>query len=160
VCDGVRRSRYDKSMIGRVLALVAIATAARAAPPSDGGRARVEHVMAVSLAGLKDCGRHPRAVFDWDAYDALDWITVRKDPTDFLSSERATVQNVGRALDLLCSEPAHRRVIDQLETISYRPSDDRTIRLVAQVAGTTLTFTDNVFGGTRSVGNHPIVDVS
>jgi hypothetical protein len=118
---------------------------------ADTDRATVDRVLAKSVADFKHCGKHPRAVLDWSAYDAIDWSKAGKDKREFLASVRASVASLGAGLDKLCADPDYSSVLGSITTIVYRPTDDRSAKLSVAITGTTLTFTDHVFGSTRGV---------
>src|SRR4030095_8699200 len=76
-----------------------------------------------------------------------------KDKREFLAAERATVESVGAGLNALCSDGDYKAVLATITTIVYRPTDDRSVKLAAAIAGGTLTFTDYAFGSTRDTND-------
>jgi len=136
-------------MVRRALVLVVLTTTTARA---DTDRPAVDQALARSVAAeFTHCGGHPRAVFDWAAYDAIDWTKAGKDRREYLASMRSSVESVGAGLDKLCGDGDYRSVLAQITTIVYKPTGDKSVHLAAAIAGTTLTFTDYTFGSTRDV---------
>jgi hypothetical protein len=134
--------------------VVLVGAVAHAEPGSERSeRARVEKKLASAIADFKDCGARPKAVFDWKSYDAIDWTTAGKDKLEYLSSERGTLDSLGTGLDKLCADQDYRAVLGKIDTVIYKPSSDSSIKLVAVISGTKLTFTDYIFGSTRDVND-------
>ena len=61
---------------------------------------------------------------------------------------------MGEAINKLCSDVDYKAVLGRITTIVYRPTDDKSKRLDAQIDGATLTFVDFIFGSTRDFGDY------
>ena len=119
---------------------------------ADTDRPAVDQALAKSVAtDFTHCGEHPRAVFDWTSYDAIDWQKAGKNPREYLASVRSTVASLGAGLDKLCGDADYRAVLGSIATIVYKVTDDKSVHLAAAISGTTLTFTDYTFGSTRVI---------
>jgi hypothetical protein len=138
--------------------LVAVITAL-ATPAFAGGVAEkkkhdaVEEAIAKSAAAIKDCGKQFKFVFDWKAFDALDW----KKPEDKMShygSEISTVAGIGPGVNKLCADKDYKAALEKLDTIVYKPVGDSKTKVKAAVSGKTLTFENYTFGSTRDASDY------
>jgi hypothetical protein len=134
------------------LVLCGLTTIAAADPNAE--RARVEGELTKSFATGKACGKRFHVVYDWRAYDAIDWKTAGKDPNEYYASERPSVRDLGTAVDQLCGVADYRAMMSRVDTIVYRPIGDKGTRLGAAIRGTTLTITNNIFGSTRDADDY------
>jgi hypothetical protein len=127
------------------IALV-VAPAIAFAQPTE-AQVHIVRVAAGAALDIRDCGKHIVVTYDFRAFAAIDW--TGRDPHDTLLADSSSVANLGSGVNRLCHDPDYRAALRAIDTIVYRPSDDRRVRLVASVAGHTLTFTSYSFGDTR-----------
>lgn len=107
----------------------------------------VEDALAKSIAGSKACGGHYHTVYDWKAFDALDWKHHDKSKEDQLGYELSNVEIIGSGLDDACDDRDCKAVLAKVDTIIYRAAPEHSLE--AQISGHTLTFVNNVFGSSH-----------
>lgn len=129
-----------------VVAILLVATVAHAQPSK---RSHVEKRLADALNDIKECGKRFTASYDWAAFDAIDFAAASKDKREVYDYESSNMEYLGIGINNMCKDPDYKAMLAKVDAIVYRPSGDKSIRIVAAVDGTTLIFTNNVFGSTR-----------
>ena len=124
-----------------MMVIAAVATVAVVAY-ADATRSTVDARLAESIHDIKKCGAGSwRGVFDWKAYDAVDWSKQEHSKKEWLGYEMSTVENLGAGVSEACKRDSDcKTVIGNVDTIVYKITDDDTKRLEASVSGHTLTF--------------------
>jgi hypothetical protein len=62
-------------------------------------RDAIDAAAAKASADIKDCGKKFKVVFDWKAYDAIDWNKIGRDKHEYMSSEKNNLADLGIGLD-------------------------------------------------------------
>ena len=117
-------------------------------------RAAVDEVVAKQATDIKDCGKKFKVVFDWKAYDAIDWKKIGREKNDYYDSERNNLSRLGEGMNKLCADKDYKAALQKISTIVYRSTNDESIRVKAVIAGATLTFDNYSFGSTRDPGDY------
>lgn len=135
-----------------VLASTVVASAQTVAEKKH--RAEIDDAMTQAAADIKDCGKTFKVVFDWKAYDGLDWKKVGRDKQDFYANEHSSVVDIGKGLNKLCADKDYKAALAKISTIVYRSTNDESIRVKAKVAGSTMTLDNYSFGSTRHAADY------
>ena len=117
-------------------------------------RAAVDEVVAKQATDIKDCGKKFKVVFDWKAYDAIDWKKIGREKNDYYDSERNNLSHLGEGVNKLCADKDYKAALQKVSNIIYRTTNDESIRVKATVSGATLTFDNYSFGSTRDASDY------
>lgn len=117
-------------------------------------RASVDAAADTTAADIKDCGKKFKVVFDWKAYDAIDWKKIERNKQEYYSSERNNLVHLGEGLNRLCADKDYKAALTKISTIVYKSTNDESIRVKAVVSGSTMTLSNYSFGSTRAAGDY------
>ena len=117
-------------------------------------RASVDDTAAKAADDIKDCGKKFKVSFDWKAFDAIDWKKIGRDKNEYYSSERNNLNGLGDGVNRLCGDKDYKAALGKISTIVYRSTNDDSIRVKAEISGSTLTFSNYSFGSTRDAGDY------
>ncbi|HUJ62595.1 MAG TPA: hypothetical protein VLX92_29035 [Kofleriaceae bacterium] len=117
-------------------------------------RAAVDEAAAKAAADIKDCGKRFAVVFDWKAYDGLDWAKMGRNKDEYMPSEVSNLAELGKGIDRLCSDKDYRAALAKIGTIVYRSTNDESIRVKATITGSTMRLDNYSFGSTRSADDY------
>ncbi|HEY1550233.1 MAG TPA: hypothetical protein VGG28_20535 [Kofleriaceae bacterium] len=112
-------------------------------------RANIDDTVAAAATDIKDCGKKFHVVFDWKAYDGLDWKKIGRDKNEYYASEHSSLVELGKGIDKLCADKDYKAALGKISTIVYRSTNDESIRVKATIAGDTMTLSNYSFGSTR-----------
>jgi hypothetical protein len=132
-----------------VLVLLVTALPAHAGVEEKKQRDAVDEALAKSGAELKDCGKKFKFVFDWKAYDSIDWKKVGREKKDYYSNEQNSVAELGQGLNRLCADKDYKAALAKVGTIVFKSTNDESIRVKAVITGGTMTLSNYTFGSTR-----------
>jgi hypothetical protein len=140
---------------GLAITLLAATSPARAQTVAEKKlRATVDETAAKAADDLKDCGKKFKVVFDWKAFDGLDWKKIGREKKDHYDSESNNIAHLGEGLNRLCADKDYKAALAKISTIVYRSTNDDKIRVKAVISGTTLTLDNYSFGSTRGAGDY------
>jgi hypothetical protein len=117
-------------------------------------RANIDDTVAAAATDIKDCGKQFKVVFDWKAYDALDWKKLGRDKNEYYSSEHSSLVELGQGINKLCADKDYKAALAKISTIVYRSTNDESIRVKATIAGNTMTLANYSFGSTRHAADY------
>jgi hypothetical protein len=117
-------------------------------------RDSVDEAAAKAAADIKDCGKTFKVVFDWKAYDGIDWATIKREKRQYYDSEANNVKHIGEGLNKLCADKDYKAALVKIDTIVYRTTNNESIRVKAVVKGSTLMLDNYSFGSTRDASDY------
>jgi hypothetical protein len=132
----------------------AVVTALAYGSPEDGRRWRAEANAKMAAVAADACGRRVTARIDWAALDTLDYHG--EDKNDTIGSVDSTVESMHDGLARACQDPEVKANLAAVGTIVFVPTGDKTYTLDATILGSTLTFTDYIFGSTRNIDDFAV----
>jgi len=117
-------------------------------------RDAVDATIAKAGDDLKDCGKKFKIVFDWKAYDAIDWKKIGREKKEYYANEQNSVAEIGQGLNKLCADKDYKAALTKVGTIIYKSTNDESIRVRATVKGNTMTLENYTFGSTRHADDY------
>src|SRR5215475_14235008 len=126
-------------MTAHRLVPVLVAVLAASAHADHVTRGKVDAAMAKAVADIKVCGGPYKGIYDWAAYDAVNWGKRDKTPIEWLEYEPGTLEYLAKGVDLACKDADCKAVLGKVDTIVYKVTDNDKQRLRAAISGTTLT---------------------
>ncbi len=115
-------------------------------------RDAVDAAAVQAAKDIKDCGTSIKVVFDWTAFDGLDWSKHKKD--DYYGTENRNISSVGKGINKLCADKDYKAALGKISTITYKSSDNSKIRVQATVSGNTLIFENYALGSARDANDY------
>jgi hypothetical protein len=137
-----------------ILAMLVSITATATPVAEQKKRNAIDDAATAAAADIKDCGKKFTVVFDWKAYDAIDWTGLKKDKQQQYGFERSNLKHLGEGLDKLCADKDYKAALVKINTITYRPSNDSKIKVRATISGGSMVLENYSFGSTRQVDDY------
>lgn len=116
-------------------------------------RAAVDDAFGESTKKVTACGKTFKFVYDWKAFDAIDWVKAGREKMDQYGSEVNNVAQFGDAINALCADKDYKEALGKISTIVYKPTNNTDITVKGAVAGGTLTLENYCFGSTRDAND-------
>jgi hypothetical protein len=123
-----------------MLVLLGTTLVAEAGVEEKKQRDSVDEAASKAAADIKDCGKTFKIVFDWKAYDAINWEGIKREKRQYYDSEANNVKHIGEGLNKLCADKDYKAALVKIGTIIYRSTNDESIRVKAVVKGSTMTL--------------------
>jgi hypothetical protein len=143
------------TMAGLGMAILASTMVARAETVAEKKqRAAVDEAAEKAASDIKDCGKTFKVVFDWKAFDGLDWKKMGREKHDFYDSEANNLAHLGQGLNQLCGDKDYKAALAKISTIVYRSTNNDKIWVKAAVSGSTMTLDNFSFGSTRDARDY------
>ena len=117
-------------------------------------RTLVDDAATKAAGDIKDCGKTFKVMFDWKAYDGLDWKKLGREKNDHYDSERNNLAHLGEGLNMLCGDKDYKAALAKITTIVYRTTNNDKIWVKAAISGSTMTLDNYSFGSTRGAGDY------
>jgi hypothetical protein len=117
-------------------------------------RASVDEAAEKAAGDIKDCGKTFKVVFDWKAFDGLDWKKLGREKNEYYDSERNNLAHLGEGLNQLCGDKDYKAALAKISTIVYRSTNNDKIWVKAAVSGATMTLDNYSFGSTRDASDY------
>jgi hypothetical protein len=137
-----------------MLVLLGTTLVAEAGVEEKKQRDSVDEAASKAAADIKDCGRTFKVVFDWKAYDGLDWAAIKREKRQYYDSEANNLKHLGEGLNTLCADKDYKAALAKIDTIIYRSTNNDAIRVKATVKGSTMMLDNYSFGSTRDARDY------
>ncbi len=137
------------------LALLLLSSAAFAQSVKEKkARDHVNQNFADSTSKVNACGKQFKFVYDWKAFDSVDFAKASRDKQESYGLEASNVMELGDGINALCGDKDYKEALGKISTIVYKPTANDTITVKATVAAGTLTFENYMFGSTRGSSDY------
>jgi hypothetical protein len=137
-----------------MLVLLGTTLVAEAGVEEKKQRDAIDAAAAKAAADIKDCGKSFKVVFDWKAFDGLDWKGIKREKREYYGLEHSNLADLGNGLNKLCADKDYKAALVKIDTIVYRSTNNESIRVKAAISGSTMTLDNYSFGSTRSADDY------
>jgi hypothetical protein len=135
-----------------ILASTVVASAQTVAEKKQ--RTLIDDAATKAAGDIKDCGKTFKVMFDWKAYDGLDWKKMGREKHDHYDSEANNLAHLGEGLNKLCDDKDYKAAMGKISTIVYRSTNNDKIWVKAAISGSTMTLDNYSFGSTRGARDY------
>lgn len=113
-------------------------------------RNAANEALAEGMKNSTTCGHTIAASFDWAAYDKMDWKKFSKNKNEEVPYLKGHLNTLGDGLKAVCADADYKEALKNVKSIQIVPANALTVsdKVVAKAAGSTLTVTVGILGGT------------
>jgi hypothetical protein len=135
--------------VSLIIAMLVSVTAGATPVAEQKKRNAIDDATAKAASDIKDCGKKFSVVYDWAAYDAIDWAGIKQDKQEHYGLELSNLSALGEGLNKLCADKDYKAALVKITTITYRPTNNSKFRVKATVTGSSMLIENYSFGSTR-----------
>jgi hypothetical protein len=137
-----------------MLVLLGTTLVAEAGVEEKKQRDAIDEAVAKAGADIKDCGRKFTVVYDWKAFDGIDWAGIKREKKEYYGLEHSNLTHLGEGLNKLCADKDYKAAFVKIDKIVYRATNNDKIRVKAVISGNTMTLDNYSFGSTRGADDY------